>query len=187
MFEKQKISFKSKDVFDSKFTPNVDICFCTVSKLLFNNIINIDGSIDMEKAITLKKHELWSYIYYLYSFNNKTINEFIAMRTPRNNKANAELFYNSVLEIIGKSTNSTSSIDINDLIYFINVIIHKYEDNLVNPVIGYLKKILSREIIPVLGNLSVKTGNSSNVTILTNPDNVKSSNVQVKYTVNSIK
>lgn len=183
MFEKQKISFKSKDIFDTKFTPNIDICFCIVSKLLFNNILNIDGSIDMEKAITLKKHELWSYIYYLYSFNNNTINEFIAMKTTRNNKANAELFYNSVLETIGTS----STIDINNLIYFINVIIHKYQDNLINPVIDYLKKILTREIIPSLGSISIKTGNSSqNVKILTNSA-VNNANVKVKYTVNSIK
>jgi hypothetical protein len=143
--------------------------------MLFNANINVDGSIDVEKVGILKKYELWSYIYYLYYFNNKTLNEFKAMRTEKNGKANAELFYNSVL-----ATTSDSSVDNNTLIYFINLIVHNNVDNLINPVIDYLKKILSKEIIPSLGSISVKTGtNSKNVNIITNANAVKNANVKV--------
>lgn len=189
MFQKQKVSFNSKEVFDSKFKANIDTCFCVVSKLLFNNIINIDGSIDIDKAILLKKFQLWSYIYYLYFFNNKVIPEFIAMKTAKNDKASAILFYDTVMKTVNEKNiqNAKAKVipfDINTLIYFINIIIHKYEHNMTNPVIDYLNKILEKQIIPSLGSISIRTGtNSGNVKIITNPQNVSNSNVKVKLTM----
>jgi hypothetical protein len=102
------------------------------------------------------------------------------MKTERNGKANAELFYESVKNATGETG---SQLDNNTLIYFINLMIHNNEDNLINPVIDYLKKILSKEIIPSLGSIGIKTGtNSKNVNIITNTNAVKNANVKVSFT-----
>jgi len=187
MFEKQKVSFKSKDVFETKFQTNIDTCFCVVSKLLFNNIINVDGSIDVEKSVLVKKYELWSYIYFLYYFNNKTIDEFISMTTPRTGKASAVLFYDTVMKTVDEKTTQSTVVtpfSINSLIYFINIIIHKYESKLYNPIISYINKLLEKEIIPSLGSIAIKTGNSSgNVKIVTNQQNVANANVKVRLSM----
>jgi len=185
MYKKLKLSFKNKDVFDSKFKPNLDTCFCIVSKLLLSGVINPDGSIQMEKAVSLKKHELWSYIYYLFYYNNKTIPEFIKMKIVRTEKASAVLFYESVQDATNSKVNSRDTmpaLDINVLVYFINKMIHQYEDNLINPVIDTLKQIIKKEIIPNFGSFSIKTGNSGeNVKILTNPEDIKNANVKVRF------
>jgi hypothetical protein len=75
--------------------------------------------------------------------------------------------------------------DENTLVYFINIIVHKYNNTLVNPVIDYLNQILSKEIIPTLGSISIKTGNSNgkNVTIITDPTKMSNANVKVKFTM----
>lgn len=190
MFKKQRVSFKRKDIFGQKFSPNIESCFCAVSKLLFADLLNIDGSIDIEKATLLKKEQLWSYIYYLYHFNheNDKTPEFIEMTNKENGKSNATKFYDMVITIVEsdekyKTIKPAPAFDENTLIYFINIIVHKYEGALINPVIDYLNKILSKEIIPSLGSLSIKTGESSgkNVTIVTEPKDVTNANVKVNF------
>lgn len=190
MFKKQRVSFKKKEVFGHKFSPNIDTCFCSVSKMLFADNINVDGSIEIEKSTVLKKEHLWSYIYYLYHFNheNDKTPEFAMMTNTTNGKANATKFYDTVLLVVNndekyKSMKPVPPFDENTLIYFINIIIHKYASVLINPVIDYLNKILSKEIIPTLGSLSIKTGetNGKNVTIVTQPDQIANANVKVNF------
>lgn len=187
MYKKLKLSFKNKDVFDNKFKPHLDTCFCIVSRLLLSGIINPDGSIQMEKVVSLKKHELWSYIYYLFYYNNKTIPEFIKMKIVRTEKASAILFYESVQDASDLNSRANSSmppLDINVLVYFINKMIHQYENNLINPVIDTLQQIIKKEIIPNFSNFSIKTGNSGdNVKIFTNPDDIKNANVKVRFSM----
>jgi hypothetical protein len=110
------------------------------------------------------------------------------MKTPKNNKASAVLFYDSVMKTVDEKNKegekSVTPFDINTLIYFINIIVHRYEGHLVNPVIDYLKKILEKEIIPSLGSIAIKTGtNSGNVKIVTNPQNVANANVKVRLSM----
>lgn len=199
MYEKQKVAFTNKEIFGTKFSSNIDTSFCTVSKMLFANIINIDGSIDMSKVSSLKKEQLWSYIYYMFYFNNKNEKtpEFVSMKTEKNNKANAVKFYEVVLATVQKDYPAKNigvgkpyPFDENTLVYFINIIVHKYNNSLVNPVIDYLNQILSKEIIPTLGSLSIKTGNNSgtgnNVTIITDPAKMSNANVKVNFKVTEI-
>lgn len=189
MFEKQKVAFNNKDIFGNKFSSNIESCFCSVSKMLFANIINIDGSIDVEKGPSLKKEQLWSYIYYLFYYNNKNEKtpEFVNMKTEKNGKANAVKFYDVVM-IETKSAKGQGRpivLDQNTLIFFINIIVHKYQRILVNPVIDYLNQILAKEIIPSLGSLSIKTNSTpgKNVTIVTDPTKLSNANVKVNFTV----
>lgn len=189
MFEKQRVAFNNKDIFGNKFSSNIESCFCSVSKMLFANIINVDGSIDVEKGPSLKKEQLWSYIYYLFYYNNKNekTQEFVSMKTQKTGKANAVNFYDVVMTVT-KSTKTDGKpivLDQNTLIYFINITIHKYNNTLVNPVIDYLNQILAKEIIPSLGSLSIKTNSTpgKNVTIVTDPAKIANANVKVNFTV----
>lgn len=186
MFTKSKLSFKNKAIFEKEFKPTIEKCFCIVSRMLFNNRINVDGSIDIENAGFLKKYQLWSYIYYLYYFNNSSVEEFVRMKNKENNKANASQFYDVVKSIIQNqfiNSDDIVSFDVNSLVYFINIMIHRYKDNLRNPVIDYLRQILSnKEAVAKLSNFTLVTGeNNKNVTLVTNPQNVQNANIKVKF------
>lgn len=185
MFIKSKLSFKNAMVFDKRFKPRLDHCFCVVSRMLFNNRINVDGSIDMENAGFLTKYELWSYIYYLYYYNNSSIDEFVAMKNKDNSKASAMLFYQSVKKVIQNqyvADDEVVAFDVNSLVYFINMTVHKYGTDLRNPVIDYLRRILgSKDAVAKLSNFTLVTGRpETNVQVVTKPENVKNANIKVR-------
>jgi hypothetical protein len=188
MFEKAKLTFKDPAVFEKDFKTNVDTSFCIISKMLFNNRINIDGSIDLHQGGFLRKYELWSYIYYLYYYNNSSVEEFVKMKNPQTGKASALLFYESVRDVVDNQfieKDDIVSMDVNTLIYFINFMVHKYGDNLRNPVVDYLKQLVYRmsfdsSFIKKLKGVSVVTGNDDvDIKIVTKPEDINSSNIKV--------
>lgn len=154
MFDKKKISFKTKTVFGYNFKNSIDQCFCATSKMLFSGKINHDGTIDPSQADAFKKSELWSYIYYLYYYNNADIEEFSAMKSKEEDKADAVAFYNVVHTVaksftsnISKSALPASPIDSLSLINFINKVVVVNGENLVNPIFDYLKVITERKVL----------------------------------------
>lgn len=154
---KKKVAFSNQAVFDVGFKTDLESCFCTVSKMLFKNIINIDGSIDMEQLVNTRKKELWAYIYYLYQYNNATIKEFNDMKHPSSGKADGQLFHNVVYS--DDDTNSAPQrigTDIVRLVYFINKTIHTYKQDLVNPVIDYLNQLMKKEMFTKLSEIKVQ-------------------------------
>lgn len=180
-FTRKPVIFTSAEVFDKQFRANIETCFCVVSKMMFKNIINIDGSIDMEQLVNVKKYELWSYIYYLYMHNNTTISEFMRMKNPSTGKADATRFYNIVYEddaanLVpttpanwGKGKKSPELARVQSpnnsavrLVYFINNIIHTYQTEIVNPVIDYLNQLLKKEIITKLTGVKVNLNGDTN-------------------------
>jgi hypothetical protein len=182
LFKKKAVSFSTQEVFDVGFKPDVEASFCTVSKLLFRNVINIDGSIDMEQMVNVRKRELWSYIYYLYQYNNGTLPEFVAMKNPSTGRADGMLFYQAVY---GDDSNSNSNgasanskitrklgTDIARLVYFINKLVHTYKDDMMNPVIDYLKQLMKKEVFAKLSEIKVEMaplpGNTSGNSIKKN-------------------
>lgn len=158
--KKKQVSFKTQEVFDVGFKPDVETCFCSVSRMLFKNVINIDGSIDMEQLINVRKKELWSYIYYLYQYNNGTIPEFIKMKNQVSGKANGQSFHDVVYDNKEfENSNVDSKIvgtDIVRLVYFINKMVHTYKSDLVNPVIDYLKQLMKKEMLTKLSEIKVQ-------------------------------
>ncbi len=159
---------------------------------MIKDVLNIDGSIDITKTGELKKYELWSYIYYLYYFNNTTLEEFALMKDNDNKgKASAIKFYEVVRNTVNNQfvpQDKIIPLDVNTLSYFINILVHKYEENLTNPIVHYLQKLLNRKSDMIkLGKLSISTGNTGkNVEIVTNSNNVKNSNVRIRMNVKSI-
>ncbi len=159
--KRKEVSFSNQEVFDIGFKPDIETCFCTVSKMLFKSVINIDGSIDMEQLVNVRKRELWAYIYYLYQYNNGTITEFINMKNPRSGKADGQLFHNVVYDDKDFNVNSNKNTknigtDIVRLVYFINKMVHTYKSDLINPVIDYLNKLMKKEMLTKLSEIKVQ-------------------------------
>lgn len=192
MFIKKKLAFNNVLIFEKQFKADFDKSFCVVSKMMIKDVLNIDGSIDIVKTGDLKKYELWSYIYYLYYFNNTTIEEFALMKDNDNKgKASAVKFYEVVRNTVNNQFvphDSFIPLDVNTLSYFINILIHKYENNLTNPIVNYLQKILNRKPDMIkLGKLAITTGNSGkNVEFITNSNNAKNSNLKIKMDLKTI-
>lgn len=137
-----KINFKRADIFGKEFQPSSTFAFNKVSYMIFNNIINTvhkpamkAGTIDLNVGLSLDKVLLWSYIYYLYTYNNETNSIFKSMKRG---KANAELFVSRILKYL-----ETDRIDKMALTIFINKIIN--ENNLINPIISNIDSIVKNK------------------------------------------
>jgi hypothetical protein len=177
MFTKSKLSFKNELIFGKKFKPTADKAFCVVAKMLFFGRINVDGSINLDQAGFLKKGDIWSYIYYLYVYNNTTVEEFVMMRNEKG-KASALNMYTVVKDTVGITFPSGEEIqpfDINALIHFINVIVRK---DIQNPVVDYLKKIMGNDrAVDAINRFNVETG-SSKVVAVTDP---KDADIKIRF------
>lgn len=183
MFEKKKTAFSDKTVFGYNFKATIDECFCKVSKMLFMNKINTDGTIDESKADICKKSELWSYIYYLYHYNSSDIDEFKAMKVK--DKANAVAFYNMVRSIIDQhefdlvTSINKKPITVLNLIKFINYVIVNYSElekdkDLVNPIIDYLKVMMTKQHIPPhMPSIKFVTGDKNSKFVVGDEANIK--------------
>lgn len=184
MFDKKKISFKTKTVFGYNFKNSIDQCFCVTSKMLFSGKINYDGTIDPSQADAFKKSELWSYIYYMYYYNNVDIEEFIAMK--REDKADAVSFYNVVTAVaktytanISESALPAPPIDALSLINFINKIIVVNGDDLVNPIFDYLKVITERKVMDNFKGIKLITGDKvQDIQVMRGPQ-AKNANIKI--------
>jgi hypothetical protein len=195
MYLKSKLTFSTKHVFGNKFRATESYSFLILSKMLFNNKINVDGTINIEQIVNFTIHELWEYIYYLFHYNSTTIDEFDISEIDKSEKfmetANAENFYSYVKSCndgmpynLRKDASAVRGqiepLSLNQLIYFINFIIHKYGDDLVIPVIDYLKVLLKKDVTSKLKGIKIHTGlKDGNVRIVTDPKEVNNANIKV--------
>jgi hypothetical protein len=199
MFEKKRVAFSRKEIFGLKFKPTIDICFLAVAKMLFSERINIDGTIDINQSINLKKEELWSYVYYLYFYNHSNVEIFQSMKNKKDGKASAELFYSTVVSFTGSEAENTyTNVNVNShpaksfdnvtLIIFINNVIEDYGKVMVNPIFDYLSILMKKNVLTRLSGITIKTGddngnNSNKIKIVTNNANVANANVKIKFEV----
>jgi len=182
MYEKKKVAFTNKKVFGNRFKNNISLCFCKVTKMMFQEKINVNGTINIEMTNDLLLEELWSYIYYLYFYNKGSIDLFKSMMDKKTRKATAIKFYETVIAYTDIRNSETSTkpakpFDNTILIEFINKVLAEYKDDLINPVFDYLFKIMQREVN--LTGITVRTGDKGNVSVMTKPDNVKNSNIKI--------
>jgi hypothetical protein len=185
----KKLAFTNAAVFDKKFKADIEQCFSVSAKMLFSKRINIDGSIDTNNLVNTRKYELWSYIYFLYYYNNTSIDEFSSMKNTRGGigGASAENFYNTVRTVVtNQYINSLNPIqpkaseyipyDPQTLAYFINYIVHKYGDNLKNPIIDFIRELLeTQKPVAKLNSLIVKTNQNANTNVKIVPNSRNSS------------
>jgi len=155
-------------VFDKRFKNDIEVCFAVVAKMFFSGRIGQDGSIDVNNMVNTRKYELWSYIYYLYYYNNTSIEEFAAMKSKQGT-ASADKFYSTVRTVVDNKFVNTSedvkypSFDVQTLAYFINLIVHKYEGEIKNPITDFIRELLaSKDPVGKLNSLILKT-NAGNI------------------------
>jgi hypothetical protein len=135
--------------------------------MLFAGKLHTDGMIDPSQSDAFKKSELWSYIYYLYYYNNSDIEEFKGMKNPENGKADAVMFYNVVnavanyqIDNITTSKQETVPFTNITLITFINRVLaaHVETDDIINPIFDYLKVITQKHVFPTMEGIKIVTG-----------------------------
>lgn len=195
MFEKARVAFTKKEVFGTKFTPAIDTCFCTVSKMVYNDKINPDGTIDINKNGSLSLKELWSYVYYLHFYNHTNVPVFKSMTNQKNGKANAVLFYTAVTAFVENVDEDTEEkpakpFDNTTLIIFINNVIEEFGKQLVNPIFDYLQVLLKKNVLTRISGITLVTGkddvgnnatsSANKIRIVTDPNSVANANVKVK-------
>jgi hypothetical protein len=109
------------------------------------------------------------------------------MKSDDNGKANALLFYKTVAETVDNQFINESiakgkivGFDVNTLIYFVNVIVQRFGEDLTNPVVQYLQKIVnSPETIEKLRKFSLVTGRApGNVQVVTG-NAVKNADIKI--------
>lgn len=187
MFSRSKLAFTNEAVFEKEFKPAIDQAFCVVSKMMWMNRINIDGTIDADQAVFLRKYEIWSYVYYMFYHNHSTLDMFAGMKSEENGKANALLFYETVAKMVDNQFVNESlakgkivGFDVNTLIYFVNIVVQKFGQDLTNPVVQYLQKIVSSpETVEKLRKFSLITGRPPGNVELVTGDAVEEADIKV--------
>lgn len=186
-FEKHRLSFTSqqgKMIFGEHFKSGKQAAIQAAAKLLLSDQLNQDGTINENNISYLSDHDVWSYIYYLYSFNNEHINEFIKMKDEEG-QASAELFYDVVRSRVDNSGLKTyyniRKLNVPELIKFVKIVVQRYKKDLVNPVIDHYNIMLQANLNSAFKNINVvvRTGDE-NARIVTNPKNVAKSDIVIK-------
>ncbi len=196
MFEKKRVAFSRKEIFGNNFKPVIDVCFCRVSKMVYDDKFMVpEGTIDITKASSFTKEELWSYIYYLYYYNQTGVLVFKQMRNEENGKANAELFYNTVVamvdgekEVVQVEEKPAKPFDVTALIMFINTIIEDFGKELINPIFDYLKLLVNKSMLARISGITLKAADTegngnSKIKIVTGDQNVQNANVKISFSV----
>lgn len=186
-FVKQRVSFSThqgKEMFGEHFKSGQQAATQAAAKLLLTDALNTDGTININNIAYLHDYDLWSYIFYLYCYNNEHINEFIQMK-GENGKASAELMYDVVrsrVENTGLKTHyDLKKMSVPDLIKFVKVIVDKHGTELVNPVVDHYNMLLQANFEEAFKNIDVvvRTG-KENAKIVTNSKDVQNSDIVIK-------
>ena len=135
----EKLNFKTKLVFGNRFIASIDQSFAKVSKLFFNQKLDPNGLVFLSKLNSVKKEDLWSYIYYLFHYNKHSVSQFKKISAAdKRQKASARKFYTMVREELDLDLNTFSIIEPPGLAVFINNIIVQNKPHLINPIIDYM-------------------------------------------------
>lgn len=189
-FEKHRLSFTShqgKMVFGKNFKSGRKAAVQTASRLLLSDHLMMDGSIDKSHISYLEDADLWSYIYYLYAFNNEHIPEFTQMKGD-DGLASAERFYDVVKSMVERSAlriqYRIERLSIGDLILFIDKIVAKHSERLVNPVVDHYNEMLLKTHSDSVRNIDVvvRTGREA-ATVVSEPQQVKDSDIVISFGV----
>ena len=191
-FKKRKLAFNNVEVFGSAFKNDEEKCFCRVSKMIIYGKIERDGTIkdqlNLPKQYRLSKSDLWTYIYYLYSFNKgpNGIDVFEKMQDTDNKKASAVLFYNVVKSFELQRSYSLQSVASNAeeiptriLASFINNVIETYDDSLLNPIIDFVTTQKEEVIKSDMKGIKFITGKKTGELSFVTGANVQNANIKV--------
>lgn len=145
-----RITFNDKSIFGKGFNRNIANTMCVVAKMVNDNVLNMDGTIDRRDHIAYQnvlKRDMWLYVYYLWQ-HNRHLEVFDKMTLKQNNdipKGSAKGF---IFGIIGyMQSKGYSIIDHPEILTkdnvadFIDQVIIEYSDKIEIP---FLKNIYRR-------------------------------------------
>lgn len=103
------ISFSTTSVFGRGFQPGIKSAICVVGNLLNSNLLMLDGTISLDALADVKKHQIWSYVYYLWHYNRDNIDAFAQMTVKEGGKsrASAHTFLKALEPFVGAGENDT--------------------------------------------------------------------------------
>lgn len=98
------MSFNNTDVFGKGFVYALSMSYCVVGKLINDNVLNMDGTIDRRDIVAWQntsKRTIWLYIYYLWQ-HNRDLPIFIKMSQVVGGiqKASARLFVDTIVQYL---------------------------------------------------------------------------------------
>lgn len=187
-FEKKRISFASHEIFGPNFKSGQRAAEIVTADLLLKNRLNMDGTVNEAMIVDIQESDLWSYIFYLYSYNNSTINEFKQMMDEDEKKASAEHFYDVVRSVVENTGFRTQykivKLNNHDLILFVKKMVAKYGSELYNPVVLRFQDFIDYYYERILDELDivVRTGDNT-VKVITDQDKASRSDIVIKIGV----
>ena len=193
-FKKHRLSFSShqgKLIFGQHFKTGKNNAIQSATKLLLSDQLNEDGTINEASLTFIPDADIWSYIYYLYAFNNEDIHDFQQMK-GEDGQASAEKFYDVVRSRVDNSylkvQNDIQKLSTPDLIKFIKIVITKYRGQIKNPVVDHYNIMLQQKIGNAFTqsvnnvNVVVRTG-QKNSRVVTNAKNVAQSDIVISFSM----
>lgn len=129
------------DIFKG-FYKKRDRVHCIIINMLEDDIIDLDGNINIDKITTVEVDDLWIYIYYLWKNNNTIETSIFYKMTMPNGNASASLFINGILDYLkGKGVTR-------ELVYYNN-------NNIKALLINFLSEIIDDKDIWVTINIPI--------------------------------
>ena len=149
-------TFTRIDIFGKGFISGLSMTSCVVAKLVNDNILNMDGTIDrtdIEAYARLQKRSLWLYIYYLWQQNHDRVDVFARMSksVPGGGvKASSSNFVSEVvrhLSVKGHVVVDHSNPAKEDLVEFVNLVIEEYSEVVTIPFLeGIYKRVSKKQL-----------------------------------------
>jgi len=144
------------DIFGKGFISGLSMTSCAVAKLVNDNVLNMDGTIDrtdVEAYTRLQKRSLWLYIYYLWQQNKDRVDVFARMSKTvpgGGSKASAPNFISEVVRhlsnkghIVVDNKNPTKE----DLVDFVNLVIEEYNEVVTIPFLeGIYRRVSEKQL-----------------------------------------
>jgi hypothetical protein len=177
-------TFKSVIDFGAGYASGIKGAVCAVGNLLDKGLLTPHGTIHTPKVGTIRKGELWSYVYYLWYHNHTSIDTFKQMTIYQNHraKASAVRFVEAIHRVLGFDTNTKplGQLTKDNLVAAIHTILSREQDIKI-PILQRLYQQINRadEIMPrefqrlgLSGAMNVKV--VPNVEIITDAKNLQS-------------
>lgn len=142
-------------------------------KLMFDDVLSLDGTIDIDNIFKAQKRDLWVYVYYLFR-NNMDVPIFKNMMQEKAPiRASADNFVNEVKGYLkSRGLSSAEHIDKQDIGAFINYILKDFDIKVpfLNTMLVRLEKAVAKNNEQLAKGIDVLNSNIVSArNILTNP------------------
>lgn len=177
------VTFNTVSVFGKAFVPNRQTAICSIGDMLNSGMLKIDGSIPTTNIGKISKNQIWSYVYYLWSYNRSRLDIFHNMSSYEHRKTKAspvkfceELYYFMKKNDINVSGKLKSIFKKENIVFCINKILMKHP----NISIPILQKIYKKILNATNSQTSSLFNRNSNNFTSSPTIELKANNIQIK-------